>query len=57
METGRYMVSSTTTSSTTTTTTSSSSSSTIYNYKKNMSLYIGREASKVLVLFSFLCFL
>lgn len=50
METGRYMVSSTTTlssSTTTTTSSSSSSSSTIYNYKKNMSLYIGREASKL----------
>jgi hypothetical protein len=50
MEGGRYSVTTSSTTATTTTTTSSSLSSTttiFNNYKKNMSLYIGREASKL----------
>ncbi|PNX84402.1 phosphatidylinositol:ceramide inositolphosphotransferase 2-like protein, partial [Trifolium pratense] len=53
MEGGRYSVTTSSTTSsitatTTTTSSSSSSSSTIFNNnKKNMSLYIGREASKL----------
>jgi hypothetical protein len=51
MEGGRYSVTTSSTTSSTTAITTTTTSSSFNNYKKNMSLYIGREASKVVVFF------